>query len=65
MDKTKTPKLWSAEHILKNSFYGGDVMGMHLYEMDTAIAEKIKQDMKIERELSKHCHLDNKQKYQK
>jgi hypothetical protein len=61
MDKTKTPRLWSAEHILKNSIYGDDVMGMHLYEMDIAIAEKIKHDMKIERELSKHGHLGNKQ----
>lgn len=61
MDKTKTPRLWSAEHILENSIYGGDI-GRHIYELDKTIAEKIKHDMKIERELSKHGHLCNKQK---
>lgn len=60
MDKTKTPMLWVAEHILKNSFYGGG-LGRHLYEMDKEIAEKIIHDMEVERELLKHGHLDNKQ----
>lgn len=60
MDKTKTPKLWSLEHLIKNSIYGGD-LGRHLYEMDKNIAEKIIHDMEVERELLKRGHLGNKQ----
>ena len=60
MEKQKTHGLWSLEHILKNSIYGGAVT-IRFSEMDTDIAEKINHDIKIESDLVKHGHLDNQQ----
>ena len=51
-------------NLQRESIYGNDDMGRYMYEMDKAITEKIMNDMKIERELSKRGHLGlgNKQK---